>query len=389
MEDKIAPLDEMLAIAYRYVSPYEYGSIGTVNSETYAHAALQGDVVDLKDWSAPYFIAKHLDDREIVYGSIPYLIGEAAKPIFRLNHRLNFFSESLPQEVRSSMQSTTHEDNVTVYTAPGMRFPDWFIHRQEELVKEALLLSGLHLRTLLDILKDKGNRPVAVYDYEGRPNTAVTGSPAGTVTLHKLCNMMMHHRYWVIGDQYVHDIFSDKQELESTALFGSKVNYAELLQTMIACLSEITVNNFVGVLRGRLIGLTIESSPREIMFATQNVHALGQIIGDRINDSRFGALQNFLFSALTEDERSQITTADQQDTITLVRHFGKPSFKVAEKLHEKRLTMSITINEKLETFQFDQAQFFDALTQAFGHDPVMTLDTLIERYDKPEVEVLA
>ena len=389
MQDERVPRQELLGIVYQYNSPYHYGSIVTVDSGTYARAAAQGGTIDLKTWSAPYFIAKHLDGHEIVYGSIPYLIGEVAKPIFRLNHRLNVFKDSLPPEIRSSIQET-HDNNVIVYTVPGLEFPDWFIHRQEELVKEALLLSGLHLRTLLDILGDKGNRPVPVYNYEGNQNTAVPGNPDGTVTLHKLLNMMMHHRYWVISDQqYVHDIFSDKQELESTALFGSKVKCSELLETVIACLSEFTINKFVGVLRGRLISLTTESAPREIMFATQNVHALGQIIGDRISDQRFGTLQGFLFSELTADERSQIEAATRQDAIELVRHFGRPSFKVAEKLHEKRLTMAITINGKAETFQFDQARFFDALTQAFGDDPIMTLDRLIERYDKPEVEVLA
>lgn len=49
----------------------------------------------------------------------------------------------------------------------------------------------------------------------------------------------------------------------------------------------------------------------------------------------------------------------------------------------------ITINDKLETFQLDQAKFFDAIIQAFDGDPIMTLDKLMERYDKPELEVLA
>ena len=380
MLDKAMPDEEMLVIVYQHVSPYQYGSIVTVDPDTYARAVAQGGNLDLKNWSVPYFIAKHLDDREIVYGSIPYMIGEAAKPIFRLNHRLSVFEESLPPEIRSSIQAT-HDDNAIVYEVPGMEFPDWFIHRQEELVKEALLLSGLHLRNLLDIIKDKGNRPVPIYDYGGNPN--------GTATLHRICNLMMHHRYWVISDQYIHDVFSDKQELGTKGLFGSKVNHAELLQTMLACLSEITVDNFVGVLRGRLISLTTDSAPRDIMFATQNVHALAQIIGDRIGDPRFYTLQNFLFSELTEGEKSQIEAARGPDQVKLVRRFGKPSFNVAAKLHEKRLLMSITINGNPETFELDQAKFFGALTQTFGDDPIMKLDKLIERYDKPELEVLA
>ena len=380
MHDECAPHEELMGIAYQYMNPYQYGSIVTVDPETYASAVAEGGTIDLKNWSAPYFIAKHLDGREIVYGSIPYLIGEAAKPIFRRNHRLRVFEESLPSAIRSSVQ-TTYGKNATAYTAPGQEFPDWFIHRQEELTKEALLLSGLHLRNLLDMFNDKGNRPVAIYDYDGKPN--------GTVTLHKLCVMMMHYRYWVISDQYVHDIFSDKKELDPQGLFGSKVGSAELFQAMLASLSEITVNNFVGVLRGRLMSLTTNSVPRDIMFATQNVHALTQVIGDRITDPRFCTFQDFLFSELTADEKTQIESAKGQDKIKLVRQFGKPSFKIAEKLHEKRLKMSITINGKMETFELGQTEFFDALCEAFGEDSLTNLDKLIERYDKPELEVLA
>ena len=380
--------EELLIIVYQHISPYQYGSIVTIDPETYASAVAQGGTLDLENWSAPYFIAKHLGGREIVYGSIPYLICEAAKPIFRLNHRLSVFRESLYPEIRSSIH-TTHEKTSAVFTVPGQEFPEWFMHRQEELVKEALLLSGLHLRTLLDILKDRGNRPVTIYDYDGRPYAAVPGNPNGKVTLRKLCDMMMHHRYWVISSLHIHDIFSDKQELGSKGLFGSKVNYAELLQTMLTFLSEITVNDFVGVLRGSLSRLNTYSAPRDIMFVTQNVHVLSQIIGDRISDPRFRTLQNFLFSELTADEKSRIEAAKGQHSLELVRRFGVPRFKVKENLHEKRLTMSLTINDKIETFQLDQAEFFDALTQAFGDDPIMTLDKMIELYDKPELEVLA
>ena len=249
MPDDRTSREELLIIAYQHINPYQYGSIVTIDPDTYASAVAQGGTLGLENWSAPYFIAKHLAGREIVYGSIPYLIGEAAKPIFRLNQRLNAFRESLHPEIRSSIQ-TTYEKASAIFTVPGQEFPEWFMHRQEELVKEALLLSSLHVRTLLDILNNRGNGPVTIYDYDGRPYVAVPGAPNGKVTLRMLCDMMIHHRYWVISSLHIHDLFSDQQELGSEGLFGSKVNYVELLQTMLGFLSGITVNDFVGVLRG-------------------------------------------------------------------------------------------------------------------------------------------
>ena len=380
MQEERLPQKGLLIQIYRDISPYLYGSIETIDKETYTSAFAQAGKLDLESWSAPFLIAKHLGDREIVYGSIPYIIGEAAKPIFRANYRRRVFEESLPSEIRSSME-VVYDANAIKHILPESEFPSWFIHRQEELVKEALLLSGIHLRNLLEIFSSKGNRLVPIYDYEG--------NPSGEITLNKLCNLMMHHRYWVVSDQYIHDIFSDKGELGSNGLFGSKVNHAELFRTMLAFLSEITVKDFVGVLRARLKSLTADSAPREIMFAIQNVHVISQIIGDWIMDPRFLTLQHFLFSKFTEEEESQIEAAKGQGPIKLTRHFEKPTFNIAQNLDEERLMMYITVNGNRETFDFDQSDFFSALTQAFGGYPITKLDKLIEYYDKPEIEVLA
>ena len=388
MSDERTRPEQLLVIAYQYIHPITYGSIAIVDPETYARAAAHSDVINLENWSAPYFIAKHLNGRDIVYGSIPYLIGEAAKPIFRLNHRLDSLKDLLPPEVRQAIRAT-HESNSVVFSASGVDFPDWFMHRQEELMKEALLLSGLHLRTLLEVFSDKGRRSIPTYDHEGNPNTVATGEFEGAVTLHRLCNMMMHHRYLVVSDGHVRDIFSDKKELESAGLFGSKLNLSELFHAVLASLTEITVNNFVGALRGRLVRLSADSSPREIMLATQNVHALNQIIADRIGDPRFGTLQNFLFSELTDSEKRQIGAAKGEDEVRVVRHFTPPKFKVAERVDQSGLKMSVKINGKQEMFDIDQAQFFDALTGAFGDDPLVSLDWLIDLYNKPEIDVLA
>ncbi len=379
MQIKHTKPEELLVVVYRMADPYLYGSIATVDPDTLAEARVQGQTFDLNNWGAPYIIAKHLGGKEIVYASIPYLIGEVAKPIFRLKHRLNTFEESLPSEIRQSMQPILSK-GARVFTVPGSRFPEWFIHRQDELVREAVLVSALHFRTLLDIFNSKGKKEVPIYDYEGNPN--------GKIGLHRICSLLVHHRYGVVSDQFIHNLFSDEEELPPKRLFGSKVNYAELLNAMISQLSEITINDFVGVLRGRLLKLSADSPPRDIMFITQNVHVLSNIIGDRIVDPRFRTLQNFLFSKFTADENRQIEAANGQ-SVELVRRFNVPRFKVFELLRDSQLTMSLTINGKVETFQVDQMGLFDALTQAFGDDPIMTIDKLMDLYDKPELEVFA
>ena len=244
--------DGRLFIVYRRVDPYLYGAISVLEAEAFA----QGGTIPL-EWSYPYVVSKQLQDREIVYGSILHLIGEAAKPIFRMNHRISALAESLPEETRSSIQ-VSRTDNALIHELPAPGFPTSFLHQQEELLKEGLLLSGLHLRTLLEIFSGRRNLPVALYDYKGNSN--------GTVTLNEFFHILMHHRYCVFSGEYVHDIFSGRTQLESKRLFGSKVNSGELFNSMLTYLSEITINDFIGVLRGRLESLTTESEPRDIMF---------------------------------------------------------------------------------------------------------------------------
>ena len=364
--------DTRLFIVYKRVEPYLYGAISTVGPEAIA----KGGTIPL-DWSYPYVVSKQLDDREIVYGSIPHLIGEAAKPIFRMTHRIQALADSLPEDTRSSIR-VRRTDNALIHESPSSKFPDSFLHRQEELTKEGLLLSGLHLRTLLEILSGRRNTPVPIYDYDGNSN--------GTATLTELFHMLIHHRYCVISGEYVHDIFSDRAQLESPRLFGSKVKSAELFNAMLSYLSGVKIDDFVGVLRGRLESLTVDSEPRDIMFAVQNVHSLSEIIGDRITDGRFPKIQELLFREFTAEEERKIEAArSQSEAITLVRHFGKPRFQIDGALREKRIEMSTNINGKSENFKFSYAEFFGVLSQVFGEDSIVPWDRLLEHYDKAEI----
>ena len=364
--------DIRLFTVYKRVEPYPYGAISVVEAE----AVAQGGTIPL-EWSYPYVVSKRLEDREVVYGSILHLIGEAAKPIFRMNHRIRALADSLSEEVRSSIR-VSRTDNALIHESPSSEFPDWFLHRQEELTKEGLLLSALHLRTLLELLSARRNTPVSLYDYEGNSN--------GTVTLNALFHMLIHYRYCVISGEYVHDIFSDRAQLDSSRLFGSKVKSAELFNAMLNYVSAITINDFVGVLRGRLEVLTVDSEPRDIMFAVQNVHSLAEIIGDRITDRRFPNMQELLFREITAEKEIQIEEARRQSkAITLVRRFGKLTFKIDPALHEKRIEMAVNINGKSESFKFDQELFFGVLTQVYGDDPITSWEKLLKHYDNSEV----
>ena len=360
--------DQRLFLVYQKVDELLYGAISTLREEDLQ----QGGTIAL-EWSYPYIVSKHLGDREIVYGSVIHLMYEAARPILRMNALLKEMGESLPDETRSSLVITRSHGAIT-HTSPSKGFSASFLHKQEEIMKDALLLSGLHLRTLLEMFSGRGNAPVPLYDYEG--------NSIGTVSLAVLFNTLMHYRYCVIYGEYVHDLFSRTSQLESPRLFGSKIKTAELFKAVVTFITAIRMNDFVGMLRRSLKGLAVDSEPREIAFAVQNVHSLNQIISDRILEPQFQGFQQFLCRELTEDEKIKIKESDGKSEVRLERRFGKPSFKIGDDPGAAAIDMHININGKSECFEFSQAEFFGELSQALGDEPLETLDRLVERFDK-------
>ena len=95
-------------------------------------------------------------------------------------------------------------------------------------------------------------------------------------------------------------------------------------------LDGITVNDFVGMLRGRLEGLTIDSKPRDIIFAHQNVYALTEVVRDRLGDARFLPFLDYLFSQFTAEESREIEVARGKSTLLLERRFNPPRFNMGD-----------------------------------------------------------
>ena len=336
--------NQRLFLVYRRIGDVQYGAISTVPESLLQ----QGGTIPL-EWSYPYVVSKQLGDEEIVYGSITHLMYEATRPILRMNRRLKEMTDSLPDEVRSSLV-VTKSHNATTYTMPSPGLSASFLHEQEEVMKDALLLSGVHLRTLLETFSGRGNVPVPLYDYEG--------NAMPPVSLSTLFNTLMHYLYCVVSGEYVHDIFSGKTQLDSPKLVGSKIKTADCFSAMVDFMSSIRVNDLVGVLRGSLKSLSVDSEPRRIVFALQNVHSLNQLISERMLDARFSGFQRFLFRELTADETRRIREASGESEIVLKRRFGKPSFKVGAELGAELIEMHLNINGVSESFEFGQEEFF-------------------------------
>ena len=135
---------ERLLVIYQRVEEVLYGSVYPLRVD----ASEATGEISLGKWESPFVVSKQLGKQEIVYGSVLHLMHEAARPIFRMQALQQELRESLPSEVRASMVESRSGNQIT-FTSPEGGFPASFLYKQDEIIKDAVLLSGLHVRTLV------------------------------------------------------------------------------------------------------------------------------------------------------------------------------------------------------------------------------------------------
>ena len=360
---------ERLLTVYKRVEEVLYGSVYPLRADT----SDETGEIPLGKWESPFVVSKQLGQREIIFGSVLHHIHETARPILRIESLQKELAKSLPSEIRGSMVESRSGNEVTI-TSPAMEFPPWFLYQQDEIIKDAILLSAPPVRTLVEIFSGKGNGTVPTYDYEG--------NPSGGIRMQRLFHALSHHRYCVVSGGYINDIFSGEDTPGLPDVFGTKVKANDLFNLVISFLEGITINDFVGMLRGRLERLSIDSKPREIIFAHQNVYALTEVVRDRVEDARFSPFRNYLFSQFTTDENREIDAARRSNsTVVLERRFNLPRFTMGADLDAKVIAMSITINDKQESFEFSQREFFEKLTATCGNESVIPIERLSQRIE--------
>ncbi|MXZ90816.1 MAG: hypothetical protein F4W95_05975 [Chloroflexi bacterium] len=362
----------MLGTLYTQSSNYTYAAIVTAKPDT----AQSGDVPT--DNKAVYISSARLGDREIVYGSLLHTIDEAIRPIYQSSRRLREMSEIIPADVFPSVEYTESGDGIGLYTLPPGDYSDAIIHQQEQILKDTLLLSGIHVRTLLEDFSGRGNVPVPIYDYESEP--------AGSVSLAEIFNTLEHYRYCVVSGEFVHDVFSSKGQLGSDQLVGSKMKIHELFNAIFVFISRIRIKDFAGVLRARLENLSVDSDRSDAIFAVQNVHSIAQIMHERTvvvgTLPEFIAVLNRKLELTTKERRILQDAEDKGETeVHLVRIGGLPVFSIGRLLHNKMIETHITINGESEKVEISWDEFFRELVKVHGDEPLVPREVLEKRFE--------
>ena len=359
---------ERLLVVYKRVEDVLYGSVYPLRVDA---SEAKGEI-PLGKWESPFIVSRQLGQHEIVFGSIPHHMQEAAKPIFKMEVLQKELAKSLPSEIRASMVESRSGNQVT-FTSPASEFPALFLYQQDEIIKDAVLLSAPPVRTLVEIFSGKGNRDVSTYDYEGNPTNGVS--------MQQLFHALSHHRYCVVSRGFIHDVFSGEDTRGLPDMFGTSIKVEELLNAVIDLLEGITVKDFVGMLRARLERLTIDSKPRDIIFAHQNVYALAEVVRYRLGDAGFSPFFDYLFGRFTVVESRKVEAAKGRSAVRLERRFNPPRFNLGPDLDAKTIEMHITINGNQEKFEFSQREFFEKLTSTCGDESIIPIERLRERVD--------
>ena len=362
---------EVLGTLYKRQGNNLYTAIVTVEYDT--SQSRENIPVDNK---AVYISSTDLGNHEIVHGSFLHTIDEAIRPIYRSRRLLSELRGVIPRDIRPLVEYEEPSTGAKIFTLPEEDWANVIIHRQGEILRDALLLSGIYVRTLLEDFSGQGNLDVPIYDYEGQP--------AGSVKLTEIFNTLEHHRYCVVSGEFIHDIFSRKGPLGSDQLIGSKLKTEELFDAILEFVSRIKVRDFVGVLRKMLIDLSTDSSRHDAISAIQNVHSIAQIIQERATihgtPSEFAM---FFVDQLTADEKRMLDSArnEGKENVGWTKVFGLPHFKIGDHLRDRKMKATLMVNGNDETFEFGWNEFFNELIKAHGDESLVPREVLEKRFE--------
>lgn len=361
---------EVLGTLYKQVGNWTYVAIATVDL-----SVPPGDDGNYPTTTKATFMAsQRFGTREVTYGSLPHAIDEAARPILRAPRMVAGLQETLPRDIQRLLERKELDGGAVSVTLPDGAPGDELIYRQGEIYKDALLTSAIHVRTLLEDFSGRGNIPIALYDYEG--------NPAGNIPLSEVFNTLAHNRYCVVSGEFVHDVFSFKGQLGADDLVGAKMRTNDLLNAVCDFISRIRVRDFVGVLRSRLEGLSIGSERKDVIFAVQNIDAIGQIIEERLVTLREEPrMISVLKNRLTAREDKLLEEAERRGESQIIIKGGAPRFRLGDRLGDKKIDVYIPIDGEMEKFELGWDELFRGLVQMHGNESLVPHDVLISRFE--------
>ena len=314
----------------RYLIYTMFGSClcGSLSKKT----SKSGDVA----WNDPFVIARYFNNGEqIIYGSLYELI----KKIHRLTpHIIECLNENILEDSRGR---TSVSENYIL---------------REEMLERDVLIFVLYARILnekIPLLKNK----VKLYDNE--QNTV------GEIDLKNLFNILIHHKYLVLKDGYIRDVFSDKREIGSGKFFGRCVYLPDVVIAVTDLLYDLKVKDICNYLEKRFDGGYYEND-RDIIFLAQNLHSLSYTLRRFIatDDGRYNDLIVSIFQNEVSGNINSIDTAKKSVS------FEKRGFnlKPADDLDKGKINAHINFGNGGISKDIDYKDMFRMIKDVYGEE---------------------
>ena len=363
--------DEILGLLYSKRGPLMYGHI------LFAKYREGSEPVSPHKVSAPFVISETIGpNEEKIVGSIVglienilFLVNDIEQEITNLGSSMKeqSFSNSKPGEY--SMIVELPDDEVVI------RKHFYFKQR----VAGMLILLSVQSRNLFELFpRLSGDMRIMVSD----------GKITKKMKIRELMVHFIHNRYLFLDGEDVHNLFPYKPRpsapINSTFL-GYKFNWIEYMGVISCMAKELTINDLVGFLRGKLQKLSLNTPYGDMVSLLQNIHSLSNIMVSKIGDPRY----NDMFELIFDEEIASVLRGiepgkEKQRTLICSVAFYSPSIKIHDNLSQKKFNIfarcKVTIRTKDDqmihndvefrslTREVNYAKLFDLITDKFGDD---------------------
>ena len=315
--------------------PYLYGVIQVVDGE-----------LSSRRFDSPFIISKRREGKpEVVYGTVTQLFEKVMKSFMRLTRFRDQTQAQLQAEGIAPLDGNLLDDS---------RLSADIIDRQDDLIEEIFVSTCVHVRILAEIFPNRLNQyKIPVYNYEG--------DHEADITLKSLSNMLQHHRYFVVREQYIIDLVSANEYLiEDRPQMGLKIDFAEYMAKVNEMVHGITVKDLIGVLRGHTKRVSAASSPKDIVFLTQNLYTLGGVVVRNISGPLETVLNNVINKTLNRAQR-------RARSMSVRVEFTTPRFYLEPDLTDKKIRTEVDVNGIRRQYVLDYKEFFAQIVKGYGN----------------------
>lgn len=323
--------------------PYLYGAVHRVHED-----------LNNQWWEKPFVVSKtRRDGEEVVYGTIRRLLEKIAFQIDKLKP----FQLEAQAKLDSAGIAPIGRENPKL---PESEVSDRILDDQEALIEDVLVTTSVDIRILSEIFPQRLKKAmVTVYDYDAQN--------IGQIELAKITDLLVHNRYICIRDEFVVDLFSDKNFMDINPQMGLKISFLEFIAEVEKVVYGLTVKDLVSKLWGMTKNLSASSNIRDIIYLHQNLYTLGGLVVENGEPISTGPLKTVLdkvaIRQLEEKYPKSSTPSGFQVPISV--SLSTPRFRWVPDLDQKQICINVQVNGAPEELVMGYEEFFSELLQSY------------------------